>query len=268
MAHRRKSFPEENYIVEYAFVSGKRNTEPDSRKGHRERLRQRFRLNGFAGFHDYEVVELLLTLARVRADTKGAAKDAVKAFGSVRGVFDASPEQLQTIRGIGANSALTIKLMRAFAEYYLGDRVLHDDVPLINSKAVADYLRLAIGSHDREEFRVVYMDAQNRPIGQETLFEGTLTSSVVYPREVFKKAFARGAASIILAHNHPSGCVDPSPEDRRITSDLILAASYMDVTILDHIVVGADTHFSFADHGLIQEYRTRARDFHESRRVD
>ena len=101
----------------------------------------------------------------------------------------------------------------------------------------------------------------------ETLFEGTLTSSVVYPREVFKKAIEHGAAAIILAHNHPSGCVEPSIEDRRITSDLVLAAGYIGVRVLDHIVVGADLHFSFADQGLMNEYHKNAADFHESRRT-
>jgi len=259
-------FPGERHIVEYAFVSGKRNNGRDSHKGHRERLRRRFSKNGFSGFNDYEVVELLLTLVHVQRDTKEIGKDLIRTFGSVRGILDATPRELRQIPGIGPASAVMIKVMRALAEYYLEERALGIHAPLTDSRAVADYLRLAMGNLDREQFRVVYMDAQNRPITNEALFEGTLTSSVVYPREVFKRAFDHGAASIILAHNHPSGCVDPSAEDRRITSDLVLAADYMDMHVLDHIVVGADEHFSFADHGLMEEYRRKAMDFRDSRR--
>jgi DNA repair protein RadC len=95
---------------------------------------------------------------------------------------------------------------------------------------------------------------------------GTLTSSVVYPREVLRVALQRGAASVIFAHNHPSGCIEPSENDRQITRDLVLAANFMDVRVLDHIIVGINEHYSFADHGLMQEYRKQAMDFQESRR--
>jgi len=245
----------------------KRNRQSDPHEGHRERLRQRFQRNGLAGFHDYEVIELLLTLARPRGDTKRAGKGAVCTFGSVRGVLDASPADLSAVAGMGDASVFVIKFARALAEYYYAERMQQNTVSLGNSREVVDYLRVSMASLDRETFVVVYVDAQNRPMAVDELFEGTLTSSVVYPREVFKKALEHRAAAIILAHNHPSGCIEPSPEDRRITSDLVVAAGYMDVDVLDHIIIGANGHFSFADHGLIREYRERARDFHEGRRV-
>ncbi len=248
-------------------MAGKRKDGVDSHTGHWERLRQRFQQNGLSGFHDYEVVELLLTLARAQGDTKDSGKAAIKKFGSVRGVLDASPADLELIDGIGPSSAFVVKLVRELAEYYYRERMQQDKSPLDNSQAVADYLRVSMGSLDREVFRVVYLDTQNRPVTVEELFRGTLNSSVVYPREILKGAIKHNAAAVILAHNHPSGCVDPSPDDRRITSELVLAASYVDLVVLDHIVVGASTHFSFADHGLIKEYRKRAMDFHESRRV-
>ncbi len=183
-------------------------------------------------------------------------------------MLDASPKTLQEVQGIGEMSVFVIKLTRALAEHYHGERMHQDTSPLGTSQAVVDYLEVSMGALDRETFRVVYLDAQNKPRAVEILFEGTLTSSVVYPREIFKRALDHKAASIILAHNHPSGCIEPSDHDRQITRDLILTASFLDVRVLDHIIVGANSHFSFADHGLMQEYRRQATAFHESRRRD
>jgi len=234
--------------------------------GHRERLRERFAQGGLEGFHGYEVIEFLLTLAHPRGDCKVIAKQAIKEFGSVRGVLDASDGQLMGIEGIGDITASTIKFARALIDWYYHEQAFGKDAPLGCSRAVVDYLRVSMGALDRERFSMVYLDAQNQPSGVEKLFEGTLTSSVVYPREVFKAALAHKAKSVIFVHNHPSGCVDPSEQDRQITRDLVLASSYMDVTVLDHIIVGADSHYSFADHGLVQEYRRQAAEFQESRR--
>ena len=253
-------------MVMYAFVSGKRGSVEASHREHRKRLRERFNKDGLSGFNNYEVIELLLTLAHPRDDCKDIGKDAIKAFGSVRGVLDASDEDLQTIDGIGPASSFTLKLFRSVAEYYYGERMQQATVSLSNSQTVVDYLRISMGTLPRESFVAVFLDAQNRPICCETLFQGTLTSSAVYPREVFRRVLELKAASVIFAHNHPSGCVEPSENDMQITSDLVLAASLMDVRVLDHIIVGANTHYSFADHGLLRECSQQALDFQESRR--
>ncbi len=247
-------------------MGGKQPEGKDDRKGHWERLRQRFAQDGLAGFHDYEVVELLLTLAGGRGDSKPAAKEAIRRFKSVRGVLDAPAEGLLEIANVGPERALVIKLVKALAERYYGERLDEQKIVLGNSQAVVDSLSISMRALDRECFRAVYLDAQNGLLAVETLFEGTLTSSAVYPREVFKKALKHNAAAVIFAHNHPSGNIEPSDNDRQITRDLILAASFMDIRVLDHIVVGVNSHFSFADHGLIREYGKEALDFQESRR--
>ena len=246
-------------------MSGKLTPERDN-AGHRERLRERFRKAGLSGFNNYEVIELLLTLARTRGDCKDIAKRAIDRFKSVRGVLDASPGDLEEVGGIGKISASTIKFVRALALYYLDERVDLEATILGNSQTVVDVLRAEMRDLSRECFWVVYLDAQNRKRTFEMLFEGTLTSSVVYPREVFKRALENNASSVIFAHNHPSGCIEPSENDRQITRDLVLAANFMDVRVLDHIIVGINEHYSFADHGLMQEYRKQAMDFQESRR--
>ena len=247
-------------------MGGKQPEVKDDRKGHWERLRQRFAQDGLAGFHDYEVVELLLTLAGGRHDTKSAAKEAIKRFKSVRGVLDAPAEELAGIVGPWPKRAFVIKFVKALAERYYGERLAEQKSVLGNSQAVVDYLSLSMRALEKESFCAVYLDAQNGPLAVETLFEGTLTSSAVYPREVFKKALKHNAAAVIFAHNHPSGNTEPSDNDRQITRDLVMAANFMDIRVLDHIVVGANSHFSFADHGLIREYGKEALDFQESRR--
>ena len=246
-------------------MSGKHTPETDN-AGHRQRLRERFTQDGLTGFNNYEVIEYLLTLSHVQGDCKAIAKSAIKRFRTVRGVLDASPKELREVDGIGDVSACTIKFARALALYYLDERVDLDAAILGNSQTVVDVLRAEMRDLSRECFWVVYLDAQNRERRAEVLFEGTLTSSAVYPREVFKRALENNAAAVIFAHNHPSGCVEPSEQDRQITRDLVLAASYMDVQVLDHIIIGANEHYSFADRGLMQEYRRQAREFQESRR--
>ena len=241
-------------------------TPEESQKGHRDRLRQRFKKNGLSGFNDYEVIEYLLTLAHAQGDCKAIAKAALKRFGTVRGVLDASVDDLKAVSGIGEVSACTIKFARALALYYLDERVNLEATILGNAQTVVDVLRAKMRDLSRECFWVVYLDVQNRKLTVEALFEGTLTSSAVYPREVFKRALENKASAVIFAHNHPSGCIDPSENDRQITRDLVLAATFMDVKVLDHIIVGANEHYSFADHGLMQEYRRQAMEFQESRR--
>lgn len=254
-----------SHIVKYVVVSGKPAWQQDN-AGHRKRLRQRFAKDGLAGFNDYEVIEYLLTLSHVQGDCKGIAKQAMREFRSVRGVLDASVDELKAVDGIGEVSAYTIKFAQALAEYYYREPIERKNVALLNSTAVVDHLRVSMRSRDRECFQMVYLDAQNCPQGAEVLFEGTLTSSAVYPREVLKKALEQNAAAVIFAHNHPSGCVTPSEQDRQITRDLVLAGAYVGVRVLDHIIVGLNEHYSFADHGLMQEYRRQALDIQESRR--
>jgi DNA repair protein RadC len=107
----------------------------------------------------------------------------------------------------------------------------------------------------KETFKVMFLDAQNRVIEAEDLFEGTLTASAIYPREVIRNAIKHNAASLIFAHNHPSGNPQPSDNDKEITRDLVFAGSIMQIEVLDHIIVGDNRYFSFADEGLIKEYQ-------------
>jgi len=229
---------------------GYENIRPDKGKGHRKRLREKFLDSGLAGFHDYEVVELLLTLAMPRKDCKDAAKAAMKQFKTLQGVLEASPKALCEVPGIGPKNLLGIKLIKAVADRYLEKRLLHQDA-LNNSKELFEYLYHSIRDKTRECFNVVFLDAKNRVVATETLFEGTLTASSVYPREVVLAALNQHAAALIFAHNHPSGDPQPSREDIAITRQLVFACKVVGITVHEHLIIGNNRYFSFADEGYI-----------------
>ena len=223
-------------------------------EGHWKRLREKFLKSGFEGFNDYEIVELLLTIGKLRGgDCKPQAKEAIKRFKGLRGVLSASPEELQEIKGIGPKSVFGIKVVREAAKEFLKEQVLK--APYCkSSKEVYDYLYVSMRDLKKEVFKVMFLTAQNQVIAVENLFEGTLTASAVYSREIIKSAIKHNAAALIFAHNHPSGNPEPSDNDKQITRDLVFAANIMQIKVLDHIIIGDNRYFSFADEGFIEKY--------------
>jgi DNA repair protein RadC len=191
-----------------------------------------------------------LTLATPRKDCKDAAKASLARFKTFQGVLEASPEALCEVPGVGPKNILGIKLIKAVADRYLEKRLIHKD-PLNNSKELFDFLYHSIREKSRECFTVLFLDAKNRVVATEILFEGTLTASSVYPREVIIAALNHHAAALIFAHNHPSGDPKPSPEDISITRQLIFACRVMGITVHEHLIIGDNRYFSFADHGYI-----------------
>ena len=227
---------------------------PKSQKGHRGRLRDKFIKSGVSGFHDYEIIELLLTLGTPRKDCKQQAKEAIRKLKTLRGVLEASTDELQDIKGIGPHNVFGIKLFQEISERYLKERIIGKKIQLKSSKKVHDYLFQSMQKDKKEIFKVMFLDGKNKLIEAEDLFEGSLTSSVVYPREIMKKAIKYDAANLIFVHNHPSGDPDPSPSDKDITKELLFAGNLMQIKVLDHIIIGDNKYFSFADEGLIEQY--------------
>ena len=222
-------------------------------EGHRKRLRQKLIRSGIAGFHDYEIVELLLTLGTPRKDCKQQAKAAIKKFKTLRGVLEAPLEELQEIKGIGPHNVFGIKLVQEVAREFLKEKILEKPISK-SSKEVFDYLYHSMRDVKKEIFKVLFLDGKNHIIDIEDLFEGTLNISSVYPREIIKSAIKHNAVALIFVHNHPSGSPEPSLSDKEITKDLIEASNTMQIKVLDHIVIGNNEYFSFADEGLIEEY--------------
>ena len=224
----------------------------DSKKmeGHRKRLRTRFLQSGFEGFLDYEIVELLLTLGTPRKDCKQMAKQAIKEFNGLRGVLDASLEDLQKIKGIGPSNAFGIKLFQAVSERFAREH-LPEKIILNSSRMVADFLQKSIGREKKEHFVVLSLDARNCLIKISNISIGSLNSSIVHPREVFKEAIQSFAAQIIIAHNHPSGNPEASPEDVALTRRLGEAAKIFGIELLDHIIVTRDKFYSLKEQNLL-----------------
>ena len=224
----------------------------DAHQGHRKRLREKFLQSGLAGFHDYEIVELLLTLGSPRKDCKPSAKEAIRKFKTLRGVLEASPQELQEIDGIGPINAFGIKLVQEVAREFLKEKVI-DKPSYKSSQEVFEYLYHSMRDLKKEIFKVIYLNSQNQIISIIDLFAGTVNSGVISPREVMENAIKHYAVSLIFVHNHPSGNPEPSRSDKELTRDLIYAASIMRIKVLDHIVIGNNRYFSFASEGLIEE---------------
>mgnify|MGYP001043210149 CR=1 FL=1 len=222
-------------------------------EGHRGRLREKFNKAGLAAFLDYEIIELLLTLGIPYKDRKPQAKEAIERFKTIRGVLETPPEELQKIKGITPYNTFVIKFVQELAREFLKEQLLNKPY-CKSSKEVFNYLYHSMRDLKKEVFKVMFLDAQNQVIKVEDLFEGTLTVSAVYPREIVKKAIKHNAAALIFVHNHPAGNPEPSDNDKQITRDLVFAGNIMQIKVLDHIIIGDNRYFSFADEGLIEEY--------------
>jgi len=221
-----------------------------SSEGHRQRLRDKFLNSSLEGFHDYEIIELLLTLGTPRKDCKQSAKEALMKFGTLKAVLEADAVDLKTVRGIGDKNVFGLKIAQAVARRYLADRVVDKDF-IRSSKEVLEYLQHNLRDKNREVFMVIYLNGRNQIIKMEEVFEGTLSKSAVYPREVVKRALDNEAAALVFVHNHPSGNPNPSKEDLTITNKLKEAAQSIDVAIHDHLIIAGNEVYSFTDHGLI-----------------
>jgi DNA repair protein RadC len=219
--------------------------------GHRQRLRQRFVKNGLDGFAEYEVVELLLTLAIPRADVKPVAKALLERFGTLRAILDAPIEDLAKVHGVGEISAISLKLVRQTTNLYLQQSAETREC-LSNWDTMTQFWRMKIGALTNETFNIAYLDSGLRLLrdGVETI-EGTIDRATVYPRRIMESALRRGAAVLVFAHNHPSGNVKPSNEDKQMTALLVMAAKTVSLQVLDHLVVSADKVYSFRQEGLL-----------------
>ena len=213
--------------------------------GHRKRLRDRFLQSGLGGFLDYEIIELLLTLGTPQKDCKPMAKAAIKQFKGLRGVLDASLEDLQAIKGIGPSNAFGIKLFQAVSERYSKEKI-PAKTSLTTPREVSDYLMKRLGKEKKEHFVVILLDTKNNLIDIRDISVGILNASLVHPREVFEPAIRHVANGIIVVHNHPSGDVHPSSEDDELTKQLVASGKILGIQVLDHIIVSGNDYYSFA----------------------
>ncbi len=217
--------------------------------GHRARLRDKFLETGADGFSDAEVLELLLSFGTPRTDCKEPARMALKQFGSLAAVLEAPPKLLLQIPGIGQKNSFAIHFVQAVSRRYLRQRLVGRTF-LHSSTEVRDYLIHSMRDLTREILTVIFLDSSHAVLTTEVLAEGTINVNTIYPREIVKRALELNAAALIVAHNHPSGSLKPSPQDLHLTRTLALLCSMMHITLLDHFIIG-DGAYSFADNGVM-----------------
>lgn len=220
--------------------------------GHRQRLKERFKLGGGGDMADYEMLELLLTLAIPRKDTKPLAKALVKEFGSFAEVLFASDDKLMTFTGLKENTILVFRIVREAALRMTWQKLSATEAPVLTSyDAIIEYCRAASGYKDREEFRVIFLNAKNRIIGEEVQQRGSVNAVAIHPGEVMRSAVLKGATALILVHNHTSGDVTPSRADIEVTRKIAEALAAVEIRLIDHFIVSKSLVFSFNDHGLL-----------------
>ena len=217
--------------------------------GHRARLRERLLNAGAAGFHDYELIEYLLTLTIPRVDTKPLAKRLLADFGGIGPLLQANADVLRR-EGLTDATIAALKIAEAAALRMLETRI--EGQPMLSSwDALNDYLHAQMAHRRTEEVRVLFLNAKNMLLANEALWQGSVDEASVHVREVIARAIALGATALIIVHNHPSGDPTPSSQDIRLTRDLVDAGRHMRITVHDHVVVGAQGHSSMRAMGLM-----------------
>lgn len=217
-----------------------------------ERPRERLAEQGAAALSDAELLAIFLRVGVRGKSAVDLARDLLVSFdGNLARLAAASTKDLARLPGIGPAKAAQLAATLELTRRALAGSLKVKDA-LASPQAVRDWLRLSLGSLQHEVFVALWLDSQNRLIGSEELFRGTLTQTSVYPREVVKRALANNAGAVILAHNHPSGLAEPSRADEVLTSSLKQALALIDVKLLDHFIVTAGAEpLSFAERGLI-----------------
>lgn len=215
-----------------------------------ERPREKLLQQGVAVLSDAELLAIFLRVGVTGKSAVDLARDLLTRFGSLNGIFAASLTELSELKGIGESKYAQLQAIFEMSRRALSEQLQARDV-LSSPQQVRDYLCLKLGSLSREVFMVLFLDAQNRALAQEELFSGTLTQTSVYPREVVKRALHYNAASVIFAHNHPSGIAEQSRADELLTTALKQALALVDVRVLDHFIVAGNTTLSFAERGLL-----------------
>jgi len=218
--------------------------------GHRARLRQRLFEGGPDALLDHELVEYLLALAIPRRDTKPLARKLLKEFGGFGALMTADASSIMRAGGISETAAAALKTAHAAALRLLKDKVAAR--PVLGSwQALLDYLHADMAHEGIERVRVLFLNARNMLIADEAMWEGSIDESAVHVREIMRRAMDLHATALILVHNHPSGDPSPSPQDIRITRNIIEAGRHLKITVHDHVIIGTNSHASLKGLGLI-----------------
>lgn len=215
-----------------------------------KQLINKYMKQGVDGMLDNEALELILYYALPAKNAGAQAGALLEGFGDVLKVFDAPINELVSFPGMDIKAATIIKLLKDFPTLYLKKRIENKRVVNVWLEMIK-FFQLSMSGLKNEQFRVVFLRERDIIIEIETLQDGTVDQSVVYPRKVIERALHHNATSLVFVHNHPNGNPYPSSADVDMTNQLVVAASSIDIEVLDHIVIGNNDFFSFQDAGYL-----------------
>ncbi len=215
-----------------------------------ERPREKLLQRGASALSDAELLAIFLRTGVVGKSAVDLARELLMRFGNLTQLFAASEKEFCDIHGMGQAKYVQLQAVLEMSRRALQEEMRSGDA-LNSPAAVRSYLQLLLRGREQEVFLVIFLDAQHRVIAAEEMFNGTLTQTSVYPREVVKRALALNAAAVIFAHNHPSGVAEPSQSDRLLTDALKQALALVDVRVLDHFIVAGAGCLSFAEKGML-----------------
>ena len=244
--------PLENNIGEPELFSDGKEKADDAPHylGHRARLRKKLLEAGGSALADYELLELVLMQAIPRKDVKPLAKDMLKIFGSFSDTVSAPAEELMKVSGIKESAAALFAVIREASVRMLKNQV--SELPVLsNWDRMISYCKAAQGHKKIEVFRVLFLDTGNRLIKDEVLQEGTVNQTMIYPREIAKRALDLSAVSLVMVHNHPAGNLKPSKNDILMTRSVEDALKTLGINLLDHVIVAKSGYVSFKELGLL-----------------
>ena len=223
-------------------------------EGHRKRLRERFEQSALDGFHDHEVLELLLTFVIPRRDVKPLAKELLDRFGSLAEVLDTPSASLQHVDGIGQQAATLIAAIPRLFDRYQTDRWNQDyrRKKVVTTDNAVERLRSELETERSEVFCILALNSKNELLATETIQKGSVNRTAVFPRLVVEAIVKHHATAVILAHNHPGGDPNPSAADRQLTRRLKKLLNDLDIHVHDHIIIAGPHYFSFAEHGELE----------------
>lgn len=215
-----------------------------------ERPREKLLARGASALSDAELLAIFLRTGVAGKSAVDLARELLIRFGSLTALFAAREKEFCDIHGLGQAKYVQLQAVLEMSRRALQEEMRHGDA-LNSTASVRNYLQLLLRGRTQEVFIAIFLDAQHRMINAEEMFQGSLTETSVYPREVVKRALALNAAAVIFAHNHPSGVADPSQSDRLLTDALKQALQLVDVRVLDHFIVAGAECLSFAERGVL-----------------
>ncbi len=219
-------------------------------KDHRKRMRKRFLENGFDGFADHEILELLLFYSIPRQDTNPLAHAILKEYKTLANVFDADAASIAKIPGMGENSATLLSMIPRLARVYEQSKLQKDGL-LHDTDAIGRYAVSMLKGKVNEEFALICIDSNRRVHWSGIIAKGVIDRIEAYPRLVVSEVIKHHAKTVIFAHNHPKGSLLPSSADKETTKHLVDVLKSIDVAVLDHIIVSDNRYYSLAEAGAI-----------------